>query len=329
MKFVIYGVGAIGGAIGAALSLSGAEVVGIARGARQAAIAERGLLLRTPDDARRARFPCVSDPAEIAFGPEDAILLTMKTQDTLAALMRLRSAGVTRQPIFCVQNGVSNEPLALRRFAEVHAVTVRMPTFVTAPDDVCAFSVPKHGICDIGRYPSGSNAHDDRLAEALRRADIGADVWPDVMAWKHGKLLFNLHNALEAILGRGVDCARLHACVRAEGEAVLRAAGIPWHPVESVDPRRDAMMRFRPIDGVSYDGGSTTQSLVRGAGSVETDYINGEIALLGRLHGVAAPLNGFLADLVADFAERRVRPGSLGNAELEARVAARGIALPA
>src|SRR3712207_5778121 len=136
MRIIVYGVGAIGGTVAAALALSGQSVIGIARGAQLKAIKESGLLLRTPEQTVRAHFPCVADPTEIAFQAGDVILLTMKTQDTLGALERLRAAGVAEQPIFCVQNGVTNEHLAMRRFPEVHGVTVIMPASISAPGEV-------------------------------------------------------------------------------------------------------------------------------------------------------------------------------------------------
>ena len=89
--------------------------------------------------------------------------------------------------------------------------------------------------------------------------------------------------------------ARLHAIVDdaalrgAPIATALQAAGIAWHDVGASDPRRDALMRYAPIEGVARSGGSTTQSLARGAGSVETDYLNGEIVLLGRLYAVPVP----------------------------------------
>ena len=45
-RFVVYGVGAIGGTIAAALARAGEDVVGIARGAQLEAIRRDGLLLR-------------------------------------------------------------------------------------------------------------------------------------------------------------------------------------------------------------------------------------------------------------------------------------------
>ncbi|RAI02428.1 oxidoreductase [Acuticoccus sediminis] len=324
MRIIVYGVGAIGGAVAAALTLAGRDVVGIARGKRLAALKENGLNFRTPEWEKRVHFPCVADPTEIEFGPDDAILLTMKTQDTIAALDRLRAAGVTAQPIFCLQNGVTNERLVLRRFPEVHGVTVRMPAFIADPDDACAFSGPKHGIFDVGRYPKGSNRHDEALAEALNAANIATDVNDDVMPSKYGKLFVNLNNILEATLGRGVKCERLYSHVCAEAEAVLKAAGIAWQDVGEDDERRKKFMKFSPIEGVTYDGGSTTQSLMRGAGSVETDFMNGEIVLMARLNGMEAPANAFLVDLAARLAREGLKPGAITVEDLEAQMAAAG-----
>ena len=39
---------------------------------------------------------------------------------------------------------------------------------------------------------------------------------------------------------------------------------------------------------------STWQSLERKAGTTEVDYLNGEVVLLGRLHGVPTPVNTVL-----------------------------------
>ncbi|MBZ6075013.1 ketopantoate reductase family protein [Microvirga puerhi] len=325
MRIIVYGVGGIGGTVAAASALSGQEVIGIARGAQLEAIRNNGLLLRTPERASRAHFPCVEDPTEITFRSDDAILLSMKTQDTLPALERLRAAGVAEQPIFCVQNGVSNERFALRRFPEVHGVTVMMPATLTAPGEVCAFSTPRHGIFDIGRYPSCRNSHDDALAQALEAANIAAFVMSDVMQSKYGKLILNLRNILEAALGLEADYGRFDALLRNEAETAFKAAGIVWRDFGGSDPRREQLMRSRPIEGVHRSGGSTTQSLARGSGSIETDYLNGEIVLLGRLHGVPTPANAYFVDLGARMIREKLKPGSIPIAQVEAELKAAGV----
>jgi 2-dehydropantoate 2-reductase len=67
-------------------------------------------------------------------------------------------------------------------------------------------------------------------------------------------------------------------------------------------------------------GGSTWQSMTRG-GSLETDYLNGEISLLGALHGVPTPVNRMLQAVAAAAAKERRAPGSYTVEELLGRVA--------
>ena len=316
MRAVVYGVGAIGGVVAVALARAGHEVIGIARGAQLAALRAGALRLRTPDGDVEASVPCVADPSGIDFRPDDLILLTMKTQDCLDALNRLRSAGVRDQPVFCLQNGIANEAMALRLFPNVHGVTVMMPATFTDPGEVLCYGTPKLGLFDIGRFPRGSDGDDARLAGLFDSAQMRGFVHDDVMASKRGKLLVNLGNCLEAAVGRGADRGDFPARARAEAEAVFRAAGLSWDDVGMDDPRRKALMRMGEIPGAARSGGSTTQSLLRGTGRVETDYLNGEIAYLGRLHGVATPVNAFLTALGASMAEARVAPGHLGAGDL-------------
>jgi 2-dehydropantoate 2-reductase len=327
MRIIVYGVGAIGGTVAAALALSGQQVIGIARGAQLEAIRANGLLLRSPGNTGRAHFPCIADPSEIEFRPDDAILLTMKTQDTVPALERLRAAGVSKQPIFCIQNGVANERFALRRFPEVHGAAVMMPAALSAPGEVSAFSAPRHGIFDIGRYPQGRNEYDENLALALEAANIAAFVTPDVMQSKYGKLLLNLGNIVDAAFGLDADLKPFTALLRAEAEAVFAVAGISWRDIGASDPRRDELMRYQPIEGVERSGSSTAQSLARGTGSLETDYLNGEIILLGRLHGVPVPANTYFVELSVRMLRDKLKPGAISVAQAEAELRALGVVL--
>lgn len=307
MRFIAYGVGAIGGVVCAALTEAGHEVIGIARGARLTGLQAEGLVLRSQSGTARYRLPCVGGPAEIAFRPDDAILLLMKSQHTQAALVELRAAGVTDQPVFCCQNGVANERLALRYFANVHGVTVMLPASTEAPNDAIAFAAPVFGLFDIGRFPSGSDGADTALARALTPGGITGFVDADVMQSKYGKLLLNLGNAVEATLGEGHgDITR---ALQEEARGVLEAAGIAWRPMSRDDARRKDMTPG-DVDGADRMGSSTSQSLARGAGSVETDYLNGEICYLGRLHGVETPRNTYFAALAARMAHGRQAPGS-------------------
>lgn len=324
MRVIVYGTGAIGGAVAAALVRAGQDVTAIARGAQLEAIRARGLRLRSPNMDETVPLDVVDSPEAANIGPGDAVLLTMKGQDTQAALEDLRAAGVTDQPIFCLQNGVSNEAKALRLFPNVHGVTVMMPAIFVKPGEVAVQSQPKLGLYYVGRYPQGVDAADEALVTMLNDAGIAAMTKPEVMAPKYGKLLLNLGNIVGAALGRSEPANEIGRMVRREGEAVLRAAAIRWEDVGDDHPDRVRYMQYAKVPGVENIGTSTTQSLVRRTGGVETDWLNGEIALLGRMHGVPVPANGYFTGLAARMAREGLAPGSIdpdavraGIAELE------------
>jgi 2-dehydropantoate 2-reductase len=55
-------------------------------------------------------------------------------------------------------------------------------------------------------------------------------------------------------------------------------------------------------------------------GSVETDYLNGEIVLLGRLAGVPTPANGLLQQWSNELARNRRAPGAISPDEFLRRL---------
>ena len=67
-------------------------------------------------------------------------------------------------------------------------------------------------------------------------------------------------------------------------------------------------------------GGSTWQSLQRGVGAVETDYLTGEIVLLGRLHGVPTPANELVSELIGELGRTGSPPGSIPATDVLARL---------
>jgi 2-dehydropantoate 2-reductase len=115
---------------------------------------------------------------------------------------------------------------------------------------------------------------------------------------------------IDAAVGRE-GRERFGGVPRAEGEAVLRAARIAFGDVGPADPRRKALMRDEPIAGVDRIGSSSAQSLKRHAGSIETDELNGEIVLLGRLHGIPTPVNEWLCALGRRMVRDGTEPGSI------------------
>jgi 2-dehydropantoate 2-reductase len=141
-------------------------------------------------------------------------------------------------------------------------------------------------------------------------------VADDVMASKNGKLLLNLNNIVGAAFLAEEDTEPLKDRLRNEAEAVLAAAGVRWANVGVSDARRKKHMSMGEVPGEAPFASSTRQSLERGTGSVETDWLNGEIALLGRLHSVSTPTNAAMTRLAARMARENMAPGTVPVAEI-------------
>lgn len=319
-RYVVVGAGAVGGTIGGRLAEAGHDVVLVARGTHLDVLRSVGLDLRTPTGSTVLRVPAVESVAEVDWRDGDVALLAVKGQHTEDLLVQLEAVAPPGTPIVCAQNGVANERRALRRFAHVHGMCVMLPAVHLEPGVVAAFGEPVSGILDVGRFPAGVDAVDEQLAADLAGARFVSAPHAAVMRAKHRKLLMNLANAAVALAGPDAGRSAVVAAAVAEGEAVLAAAGIDVATSEEDRARRADGFTIGTVDGVDRGGGSTYQSLQRGAGSVEVDMLNGEIVLLGRLQGVPTPVNESLRRLANAAARAGRAPASLSLAALEARV---------
>jgi 2-dehydropantoate 2-reductase len=314
---VILGAGGIGGTIGARLHQSGHDVAMVARGAHGEALREHGLVFETPEEWVTLSIPTYPHARDLTWRDDDVIVLATKSQDTEAAARDLFLAA-GQVPVVAAQNGVANERSLARWFDAVHGMCVMMPTAHLQPGVVQAHSVATTGILDLGRSPVGTDAVDEELATALRASRFESEARPGIMRWKYRKLLSNLGNAVQALCGAeaaGDDVLLCLELLDAEARSVFAAADIAPVTEEEDDARRGDHLQLRTIGDEPRGGGSTWQSLTRGSG-VETDFLNGEIALLGRLHGVPAPANSRIQSLTARAAARGAPPGSMSGTDL-------------
>jgi 2-dehydropantoate 2-reductase len=321
MAFVVLGAGAIGAVVGSRLHQAGHEVTLLARGAHLDALRARGLRLESPAGAEILTVPAVGDPSEVTWREDHVLLLAVKSQHTQAALVALAAAAPASTPIVCLQNGLANEPTALRLFANVYGASVACPTSYLQPGVVQAWSTPVTGLVDVGRYPGGTDQTSEHIARAFASATLDAHSIGDIRRWKHRKLLTNLGNAIEAVCGPHARRGRLGDLLVAEGEAVLSAAGLEAATADEDRARRADLLRLGQIGGMARPGGSSWQSVHRRTGDIETDYLNGEIVLLGRLHGITTPANELIQQLARECAIGRRVPGSVPETDVLERVA--------
>ncbi|MBO8188801.1 ketopantoate reductase family protein [Streptomyces spirodelae] len=340
MRYIVVGAGAVGGAIGGRLHEAGHDVVLVARGAHYQALRADGLRLTTSTGTLTLPVPVVDSPHAVTLRHGDVLVLAVKTQHSEAALQewaarpvlggRQEETAAEAIPLVCAQNGVENERLALRRFRQVYGMCVVLPAAHVTAGSVVARCGPYTGALVLGRYPSGIDATARRIAVDLESARLLAPLDPEVMRWKYAKLLGNLAQTVEALCGSTAQgaAAEVTERARAEGAAVLKAAGVAWATAAEMAELRSGKVEA-PAQGVEAPAqgegqqsdeqqalGSSWQSLARGTGSIEADHLNGEIVLLGRLHGVPTPVNETLTRLANTAAREGWPPGELDPGRL-------------
>ena len=321
MRVIVYGAGAVGSVIGGRLRQGGADVALVARPAHVAAIGDAGLTLRTARGSEVVAIEAVTSIDQLEPTGDDVVLITAKTQDTPP----IHSALFDWDPnvaVVCGTNGVEHERMALRRFARVYAMVIQLPAQFEKPGEVTALCAPSNAVLDVGRYPSGVDDTATRLAAMINASPLLlSEADDDVMTKKFAKLLVNLGNVADAACGIAGRRARVTAAALDEGQRAYRAAGIRWEQTpECVEhyQQRAKTMQFDIPAGDTFIGGSTWQSLMKGAPTLETDYFNGEIIMIGRLHGVPTPTNEFLQQYAARLLRGEVRAGSVTTDQLDA-----------
>ncbi len=315
MRAIIYGAGGIGCVVGGHLSLTGGDVLLIGRPGHVNAIRESGLRFVTPTGTHTLHLPAVTAPGEVDFRPDDVVLLCAKGQGTEAALGDLRAVAED-VPVFCFQNGTRNEAIAAGYFRRVYGVMVRVGSVYVTDGEVIARRDPP-GWLIMGCYPQGEDRLLGELGEALRRAGFFVMTTSDVMPYKWGKLMLNLGNAIGAITdARGGETTHIYQAAAEEARQVLALAGIHWVSNEELAAEWPESAA-RPRDIVrSAAQSSTWQSLARRQGTVETDFLNGEIVRVAERVGAAAPVNAGLLRIVSEMAANGETPGKYTPAEL-------------
>jgi 2-dehydropantoate 2-reductase len=83
-----------------------------------------------------------------------------------------------------------------------------------------------------------------------------------------------------------------------------------------VRARGAEVSRPRAVHGEEHRFSSSWQSLQRGTGRIEVDYLNGEVVLLGRLYGVPTPVNAEVQRLANRIARDGAAPDPAAVAAL-------------
>ncbi|SCB28443.1 ketopantoate reductase family protein [Rhizobium hainanense] len=309
-RYVIIGAGAVGASLAAQFELSGVDYALVGRGAQIRHIIDHGLAYHRPAGMRRLRLNAFDTAEPPSLRQSDILLLTVKSQDAAETLAFWawrpidHSQGLTASalPIVTFQNGLATEATALRLFSNVYGASILTPARFTETGHVVVGGDPQVAIVTVGRYPHGTDETAAKIVLHLSRSDYIAETTSDIKRWKAAKLLHNVRNVLELFDGADAERTAFGTALVQEAETVLKAAG---HALASPLERTVSIAHWKIAEnsGIRPGQQSTWQSFTRGASS-EVDYLNGEITLLGRLHGVATPYNRAAQEIAGSTAQK-------------------------
>lgn len=310
MRIAVIGAGAVGGLLAALLDRAGHEVEVTARGEHLAAIRADGIRL---DGGYGEHVARVAAGEALDARPELAILAT-KAQDAEAAL-RANAAVLDGVPLLVVQNGLGGIRIA-REVLPDAPLLGGLALFATSYLSAGRITVTAALPLVVGAAEGTASGVLDDVVAVLRGA-LEIERVENLEGAQWTKLLVNHVNALPAITGlsvqqtiaddglRGVLSASLRETVRIANRIGVRFAGLQGFPgwmlpwlgrvplaVVALFPR----ILARRMGDVPNPG-STLQSLRRGQ-LTEIDFLNGAVVRVAREHGLDAPVNSALVDLV-------------------------------
>jgi 2-dehydropantoate 2-reductase len=305
VRITIYGVGAVGGFIGAKLAAAGNEVSGVARGATLAALRDHGLRLNEGGQASTHRIAVSDDPA--ALGVQDVVVVAVKAPALPAVARGIAALIGPETLVMTAMNGVPwwffdgfGGPYAGMRLPAVDpdgAVAAAIPAAQVVGCVVHgSFFVAEPGLIQhkagrrliIGVPAGGEPARLLELAGVLRAAGLEIDVSPRIQTDVWYKLWGNITmNPISALTGATSDrilsdplVNRFCLDIMAEAARIGEWIGCPI--AESGEERNAETRKL---------GGFKTSMLqdVEAGRAVELDALVTVVRDIGRAVGVPTP----------------------------------------
>jgi 2-dehydropantoate 2-reductase len=291
MRVAIVGSGGTGGYFGGLLARDGEEVIFIARGAHLEALHLRGLTVKSRL-AGEFTLPVRATDTPNEVGPVDLILFCVKTYDTDTAAQSIDPLIGAETMLLSLQNGVDNA----ERIAQIAGhnsglgAVAYVVSAIEAPGVIAQTAGP--GRIILGELAGGTSARVERLHSVLQRAEIAAEVHPDVRIAIWQKFLFICAfsgvTALTRVpIGSILADSVTHDLFRGtleEAEAVARASGIEL-PEDSVEQALATAEAVEP-----WGRGSMYHDLANEL-RLELEALNGEVVRRGDQHDIQTPLN--------------------------------------
>ncbi len=320
-KILFIGPGAIGASVAAWVAESYPAVFIMGHGQTQAALRNDGITtyaLTEPERTRRTvRVAIVDRLGEIADA--DIVVLAVKNYSLEAVAQQVRDELGDRPIILSLANGIDNQRILPKLFTKVIYGVV---AYNARRDGPTVVGYQHKGPLLIGT-PDNSLGAELQLVQSILSRGCPTQIVDRLQDAVHTKIVINLTNALDALVGRGwrplsnlAVYQQLLSQTLWEGVRTIRAAGFHEYRIPGMPPfsllRLTALIPgwiIRPVFKRRLSAmamSSMTQDVaLRGAHDTELESITGYVVRLAAEHGVAAPYNRAIYRL----GREKFRPG--------------------
>jgi 2-dehydropantoate 2-reductase len=297
MRILILGAGAVGLSLAARLSSYCEEVQAVCRPRHAEAIARHGFKMNGIWGDGTYRIHATT---EVSGGhPFDYCIVTSKSLDT-REICETNRRHLEGCQLVSLQNGIGNEEI-LAEFSPLVIGGTIITGFEWRGDGQVHVTV-EAGPIRLGRFPAGSDEPVQRLVALFARAGLPVEESHEIRGNLWAKTLYNCAlNPLGAILDvpygelSAEPSWKLITGIIEEAFAVCGKEGVklPW---ESAGEYL-AYLKDTQLPATAGHHSSMLQDLRNGR-KTEIDFINGAVCRLGRLHGIATPVNQTLVELI-------------------------------
>jgi len=324
VKFLCFGMGAIGTYIGGSLLLAGYPVSFIERPEAIEKAKANGLSLQLKDGTHKIDSVMIYSSLDEALQESeyDVALVAVKSFDSVSVAETIRPYSSKFPTLLCLQNGVENEAVYEDILGKERIIGASIGT-----------AVSKTGIGKIavekmrGIGIESANPLSSIIIQAFCDAGLNAKPYPRRLDLKWSKMLSNLlGNATSAILNMTTaqifsdpDIYRIEVAQVHETLAVMKKQGIhlvnlPGTPIkiliEVIDSFPQALSRPLSYLGMGKGRGGKMPSfhidLYHGQARSEVSYLNGAVVRAGQQLGIATPVNQVLTETLEDLSSGKL-----------------------
>lgn len=310
-KILFVGAGAIGASVAAWVAAHHDGVYALDVGDVQAALKAGGISTYQTDAPSTTRHTVrvrvierLSDLPDV-----DVVVLSVKNYSLAAVAQQVRDQLGDRPIIVSMANGVDNQSILPTYFSKVIYCVVGYNAKRESPlAGAVVVGYQKRGPLLIGTHDNTLQT-ELRAVQAVLALGCPTEVVERLDDVVHTKIVMNLTNALDALVGHGVvplsnfdAYQRLLSNTLWEGVQIVRAAGYREHRIAGMPsflmlhlatlmPRWIARPIFQRKLRAMVMSSMTQDVALRGAHDTELESLTGYITQLARRVGVAAPYN--------------------------------------